>query len=134
MYLKRDKIFLIFDDFRPSECIDTLKILNQTAEYLGIQNIGIYFRFDNTLNGSMFNKMIAENNYNKMLDMNTSIVGINNGKIPKFMIKNSWYPDAVVSFTNSFRNNRSDVYCNNCDLIIYYTSVKPLISKVNEIL
>lgn len=129
--LKRDKILLIFDEYTISECLKTLKILEQI---LIDKKVGIYFRFDNKNEGLEFNQLISKNHYNQQLNQDTDIVGISNGKIPKFMLKNSWYPNAVITFTNSLRNNRSDVYCNDCDLIVYYTPVKPLITKINEIL
>lgn len=129
--LKRDKILLIFDENLITECLKTLKNLEQI---LIDKKVGIYFRFDNKNEGLEFNQLISKNHYNQQLNDDTDIVGISNGKIPKFMLKNSWYPNAVITVTNSLRNNRSDVYCNDCDLIVYYTLVKPLITKINEIL
>lgn len=132
--LKRSKILFVLDDFRITECLKDIHTIKNTVEELGIENVGIYFRFDNKGEGETFNKIISENKFNKRLDNTTQIVGISNGKIPKFLLKNSWYPDAVLSFTSSLRNNRTDVYCNDCDLIVYYTTMKPLISNVHEIL
>jgi len=133
-FLKRSKILVIFDDFRINECLTHIHTVKNSLKNLRIDNVGIYFRFDNKGEGETFNKIISENKFNKKLDASTEIVGISNGKMPKFILKTDWYPDAVITFTNSLRNNKTDVYCNDCDLIVYYTDVKPLMSSVDEIL
>lgn len=132
--LKRTKILVIFDDFRVTDCLNQIYTIKNSLDEIKIENIGIYFRFDNKGDGEVFNKVISDNKFNKNLDTDTELVGISNGKIPKFMLKSDWYPDAVISFTSSLRNNKTDVYCNECDLIVYYTDIKPLISNVYEIL
>lgn len=133
--LNRHRILLVFDDFSPINSIHSLeKVIKFLELEVNEHNVGIYFRFDNKQEGLSFNKLISQYSLNKKLDNTTNIVGIGNGKIPKFMIKNSWYPDAVISFTSSLRNNKCDVYCNDCDLIIYHLPMKPLISNVHEIL
>jgi hypothetical protein len=132
--LKRDKILFIFDEYKPLDCVEQLKNLKNSLNELCENNVGIYFRFDNKNDGKEFNKLIAENSFNKKLDKDTKIVGIANGKIPKFMIENEWYPDATITFTNSFRNNRSVTYCNACDLIVYYTVTTPLSVKIDDIM
>ena len=54
------------------------------------------------------------------------VAGISNNKIPKFFIKTKWYPETVISFTNSFKNNKAVVYCDKVDLIIYYCDNCPM--------
>ena len=133
--LKRPKILVVFDEYRVPDCIDTLKILAKSLKKFNLQNnVGIYFRFDSKGTGSIFNGLIADNGFNKVLNETTNIVGISNGKIPKFMMTSDWYPDAVISFTSSFRNNRSMVYCNDCDLVVYYLNTLPMNIKCDEIL
>ena len=132
--LERKKILVFFDTYSINECITNFKLVKNLVDDNNISNIGIYFRFDNKTEGINFNKLVAEYKFNKQLEPNTQIVGLSNGTLPKFLLKNDWYPDAVISFTNNLRNNRTDVYCNNCDLVIYYTTTKPLISYYDEIL
>jgi hypothetical protein len=133
--LKRDKILLVFDDYKGTDCVYFLNLIKDFVNRNNYNNhTGIYFRFDNKNDGITFNKLIAENKLNCVLDNNTKFAGISNGKLPKFLLKNDWYPDAVISFTNSLRSNRTEVYCNDCDLIVYYTPVKPLSIKCDEIL
>jgi hypothetical protein len=134
LVLKRDKILFVFDEYKPSDCIEQLKNVKNSLYQINENNMGIYFRFDNKNDGKEFNRLIAENSFNKKLDKNTKIVGIANGKIPKFMIDNEWYPDAVITFTNSFRNNRSVTYCNACDLIVYYTTNSPISVKTDDVM
>jgi hypothetical protein len=134
LVLKRDKILLIFDEYKPVDCVEQLKNVKNSLVQLNENNVGIYFRFDNKNDGKEFNKLIAENSFNKKLNTDTKIVGIANGKIPKFMIDNEWYPDAAITFTNSFRNNRSVVYCNACDLIVYYTTNSPISVKTDDVM
>jgi hypothetical protein len=133
--LRRDKILFVFDNYDISNSLYRLKLINNYLLNNNLKNLtGIYFRFDNKGPGEEFNKIISENKLNKRLDDTTKFVGIDNGKIPKFMLKSDWYPDAVISFTNNLRSNKSEVYCNDCDLVVYYTSTKPLMIKSNEIL
>jgi hypothetical protein len=132
--LKRNKILFVFDEYKPTDCIDGLNNIKSVSNQLGITEVGIYFRFNNKNHGIVFNKLIADNNFNNRLSNNTDIVGISNGKVPKFMLKTDWYPDVVISLTNHFRNNRSQVYCNACDLIVYYTDILPLSAKAHAIL
>jgi len=132
--LKRHKILFIFDEYKPTDCIDGLNNIKFVSEQLKETQVGIYFRFNNKNQGLIFNKLIADNNFNNRLSNKTDIVGISNGKVPKFMLKTDWYPDAVISLTNHFRNNRSQVYCNACDLIVYYTDILPLSAKAYAIL
>lgn len=133
--LNRTKILLVFDEFKVSDC---LYFMNKVKDYVATHNLenttGIYFRFDNKDEGLKFNKMISDNKLNSKLNKDSKFVGVSNGKIPKFLLKTDWRPDAVISFTTSLRNNKTDVYCNDCDLIVYYTTMRPLISNVHEIL
>ena len=96
-------------------------------------NVGAYFRFNNNGDGEKFNKLISEYGFNKQLDNNNRVSIIANGKIPKFFLKSDWYPKTVISFSNHFRSNKTSVYCNSCDLIVYYTSSKPMIGIVDVI-
>jgi hypothetical protein len=132
--LKRHKILFVFDEYKPTDCIDGINNIKFVTNQLEQIQVGIYFRFNNKNQGLVFNKIIADNNFNNRLSNKTDIVGISNGKVPKFMLKTDWYPDAVISLTNHFRNNRSQVYCNACDLIVYYTDLLPLSAKAHAIL
>jgi len=132
--LKRHKILFVFDEYKPTDCIDGLNNIKFVSDQLVDTQVGIYFRFNNKNQGLIFNKIIADNNFNTRLSNKTDIVGISNGKVPKFMLKTDWYPDAVISLTNHFRNNRSQVYCNACDLIVYYTDILPLSAKAHAIM
>ncbi|NBR60147.1 MAG: hypothetical protein EBT86_00585 [Actinobacteria bacterium] len=133
--LKRDKILLVFDMNKIDECLYYLdKVKNYTNQNELNSYTGIYFRFDNKDKGSEFNKIISDNMLNALLSKSSKLVGVSTSKLPKFLPKSDWYPDAVISFTTSLRNNKTDVYCNDCDCIVYYTNTKPLISNVHEIL
>lgn len=133
--LKRDKILLVFDTNRIDDC---LFYLSKVRDYINLNKLnqysGIYFRFDNKEKGADFNKIISDNKLNNTLGQDSKFVGVSTGKLPKFMLASEWYPDAVISFTTSLRNNKADVYCNDCDLVVYYTNIKPMISNVHEIL
>lgn len=132
--LNRLPVLLILDEYNPKNCIEIIKNLKSTLDDLNFyDNVGVYFRFDNTGEGVVFNKLIAEYNFNKNLDPDNKIAILSNGKIPKFFIKTNWHPKAVISFTNNFRNNKTSVYCNNCDLVVYYNQTAPLSGNVDAI-
>jgi hypothetical protein len=133
--LKRSPILMIFDEYDTKKCISQIKQLKALMDELDINpNIGVHFRFDNKGEGTEFNKLVSEYEFNKKLDKGCEIAVLSNGKIPKFFLKTDWYPNIVISFTNHFRNNKTSVYCNNCDLILYYTSSVPVIGNVDAIL
>jgi hypothetical protein len=132
--LNRLPALLIFDEFDPKQCTENLKNLKIVLDSKNFNgNVGVYFRFDNTPEGVAFNKLIADYGFNKHLDDQNQIAILSNGKLPKFFIKNNWYPKSVISFTNHFRNNKTSVYCNSCDLIVYYTASVPVIGSVDAI-
>jgi hypothetical protein len=81
-----------------------------------------------------FNELIKKLNYNTHLDNTTQVVGISNKTLPKFMLNSTWYPKSVISFTPSFRSNKTHVYCDAVDLIIYYTESQPLLGNVDVIM
>jgi len=133
--LNRDPILLVFDEYHAKSCIENIKNLKQSLDLLGFnKNVGVYFRFDNDADGSTFNKLVSEYNFNKNLNTDNGISVLSNGKIPKFFLKSDWFPKAVISFTSNIRSNKTSVYCNECDLIIYYSQNFPINSNIDVIL
>ena len=132
--LRKMPALFIFDEYDASASVKNLKIVKTVVDAVDPTiNVGVYFRFNNTGDGEQFNKLISEYGFNKQLDSNNRVSVIANGKIPKFFLKSDWYPKTVISFSNQFRNNKTSVYCNSCDLIVYYTSSKPMIGTVDVI-
>lgn len=126
--LKRLPALLIIDPNDHKKCLEDLQKIHQSLEKNGIfENIGIYFRLPNDESGSQFNKMIADNHYNAELNSSTKIVGVQNGKIPKFFLKNDWKPMSVVSIGSGLKQTKTAAYANCCDLIISYTEQQPII-------
>lgn len=129
--IKRFPVLFVFNKSDIPESyskLQTIKNINLNQNF----NIGIYFRADNTSDiNREFNNFISENQFNKQLDKTTDIAGIVSTQLPKFMLKNEWYPKSVISFTNSFRQNKTSIYCNSVDLVIYYTD-HPLLSGMKD--
>jgi hypothetical protein len=94
----------------------------------GVANdIGIYFRFDNiSEHNKNFNNLVSQLGYNAQLTDSTLVAGIANNKLPKFLLKSKWYPKSVISFSNNFKANKTSVYCDAVDLIVYYNEKRPL--------
>ena len=125
--LKRLPLMVVFSSFSEENVIDDLKKLTLALQKNNITDeIGVYFRYDNTPSGKEFNQYIADNRLNAYLNENTKVTCVSSGKLPKFFIANKWQPGAVISFTNNLKNNKTSVYCNDCDLIVYYNSKQPL--------
>jgi hypothetical protein len=128
--LKRFPLLVIFDNNDDKRCLEDLRNLHENLEKIGIyNNVGIYFRLPNNEVGTQFNKFIAEHQYNYQLDDSTRVVGVQNGKIPKFFLKNSWRPMSVIAIGNSLRQTKTAVYANSCDLVITYTDNQPIIES-----
>lgn len=129
--LKKLPILFVFNSFSEHDCVKQLDLLTENFKKLNLlENVGIYFRFKNQGHGEEFNRRIASSKFNKNLDTSTQIAGIANGKIAKFFLKTDWKPNSVISFTNSLRNNKTSVYCNNCDCVVYYTDTEPFIINI----
>lgn len=126
--LNRLPILCIFSGHDSKESHLDLLNLNLALEKNNItDNVGIYFRFDNTTEqNKIFNDVLSRFKYNAKLNHDTKIVGLANNKLPKFIVKDSWKPNSIISFTNTFKNNKTSVYCDDVDLIIYYHDREPL--------
>lgn len=124
--LKRLPVLFVFD---MSNCYNQLITVHNALKECNIDSgIGIYFRVNNNTQNGEFNKLISDYRYNAHLDKNINIVGIPNGKVPKFFLKDQWQPMSVISLDNSLKNNKTSVFLNCCDLIISYSNSEPLIS------
>lgn len=132
--LQRFPVMTVFDGHDSKinkKSLDLLANGLTSAKILG--PVGIYFRFDSKEDVSGFNSTIARLNYNQHLDSSTQVVGIANQKLPKFMVKQGWKPQSVISFTANFKSNKTSVYCSDVDLIIYYTDKRPLNGEIDVI-
>lgn len=106
---------------------DLLRLGNALNDNDITNNIGIYFRLPNKDDGTAFNQFIANNAYNSVLSKDTTIVGVQNGKLPKFLLNSDWKPMSIISIGGSLKNSKTSVYANCCDLNITYTDTAPLI-------
>jgi len=130
--LNRLPLLVVFNGHDSKEC---LKNLEKLVKSVDTAETGIYFRFDNHAEGDkQFNMFIQSNKLNAKLSPTTMIAGIANNKLPKFMIKNGWYPNSVISFSNNFKNNKSSYYCDSVDLIVYYNDKQPLGGDIDAIM
>ena len=131
--LDRLPVLLVFNNREVNECQKYLELLKTSLDAVGISTAGIYFRLDNnTENNKNFNTTISQYGYNSLLTDATSIAGIANGTLPKFLLKNKWKAKSVISFTNGFKNNKASVYASDIDLTIYYGTHKPFIGELYE--
>jgi hypothetical protein len=134
MELKRLPLLLVFDGHSSVKDKKALNFVENALTLCKLDNVGIYYRYDKTEDKENFNQEIARLGYNKNLLEDTVVAGISNTKLPKFMIKSDWKPETVISFTNSFKSNKTFVYCNNVDLVIYYGNTQPLDKDVHAIM
>jgi len=131
--LKRFPILVVFDSYDTKHYLTELEKLVESLEDHGFyNNLGIYFRLPNTTEGKLFNQFISNKSLNAQVNKETVLVGIQNGKIPKFLIKNEWKPMCVVGVGTPLRNSKTAVYSNNCDLIITYTDKEPIVETRHQ--
>ena len=132
--LNRLPLLVVFDGHSSEINKKSLNLLSEALVANDIvDHVGIYFRFSQHADSAGFNKNISELGYNKNLSDQSQVAGIAAGKLPKFFIKDKWKPKSVISFTTSFKNSKSYVYCTDVDLIIYYGDKKPLQGNVDVI-
>jgi hypothetical protein len=123
--LKRFPVLFVLDQHNVSVTSDNLIKIHQTLKNYQ-KNCNVYFRFNNNT-GKTFNAYIFENKLNKILDQFSDSAIIDNAKLPKFFFSANWYPKSVVSFTNTFFNNKGAVWCDQVDLVILYTERQPIL-------
>ena len=124
VYLKRIPVMVVFDNTTESKSLENLELLSNALKDVGIfDDVGIYFRLQNTDVGRKFNQLIAANSYNSKLDSTTKIAGVQGGKIPKFFLTNIWRPMSVIAIDTrmGLRHGKTSVYTNCCDLIIEHS-------------
>lgn len=125
--LRRVPILFVFDGYDTKKCVEELKNLAfSLAENDLDKKVGIYFRLDNDTVGKEFNQIVSDCQFNQELNSSTEIVGVQSGKIPKFLLTTKWKPMSVVCIGNSLKQSKTAVYSYNCDLIIQYSDSKPL--------
>ena len=131
--LKRFPILVVFDSYDTKNYLTELEKLVEGLEDHGFyNNLGIYFRLPNTTDGKLFNQFISSKSLNTQVNKDTVLVGIQNGKIPKFLVKNEWKPMCVIGIGTPLRNSKTAVYSNNCDLIISYTDKEPIVETRHQ--
>jgi menaquinone-dependent protoporphyrinogen IX oxidase len=124
---------VIFDS-TPGKSEKNLEILRNALIENNINTgVGIYFRHDNDTNGKPFNEQISQFEYNQPLNNNTTVAGITNLKIPKFLLKLKWQPKSVLVLAQVLNSNRVKLLTNYCDLVIHYQDKKPLKEAIEEI-
>ena len=124
VYLKRIPVMVVFDNTTESKSLENLELLSNALKDVGIfDDVGIYFRLQNTDVGRKFNQLIAVNSYNSKLDSTTKIAGVQGGKIPKFFLTSAWRPMSVIAIDTrmGLRHGKTSVYTNCCDLIIEHS-------------
>ena len=129
--LKRFPVLVVFDLYDSQKTLDDLKLLSETLNNFNItSDIGIYFRLNNDPVGKEFNQLVATHKYNDKLTASTKVVGVANGKIPKFLLKSDWKPMCILNIGKPVQNNKTAVYSNCCDLIISWTESEPILFSV----
>ena len=128
--LRRFPALIVFDSFDSKSCTNEMVKISEILEKNGIfDEVGIYFRLNNDDNGKVFNDIVKDKKYNCTLTSTTKVVGVQSGKIPKFLLKTDWKPMSVVSIGTVLRHSKTAVYANCCDLIISYTDKEPIIES-----
>ena len=136
VYLKRIPVMIVFDNSTDSKSLENLELLSNALKNVGIfDDVGIYFRLQNTDVGRKFNQLIAANSYNSKLDSTTKIAGVQGGKIPKFFLTNTWRPMSVIAIDTrmGLRHGKTSVYTNCCDLIIEHSDEASILEDRKKI-
>ena len=136
VYLKRIPVMVVFDNTTESKSLENLELLSNALKDVGIfDDVGIYFRLQNTDVGRKFNQLIAANSYNSKLDSTTKIAGVQGGKIPKFFLTNTWRPMSVIAIDTrmGLRHGKTSVYTNCCDLIIEHSDEASILEDRKKI-
>jgi len=132
--LNRLPALVVFDSTGEEGYLKNLEIFQESLEKNGIsENVGIYFRLENSEKGKIFNEAIRQLQYNAPLNKDTLVAAVQLGKLPKFFLKDcEWTPKSVIVLDSTLRHNKTAVYSNRCDLIISYSDKESIIeAKTN---
>jgi ribosome-associated toxin RatA of RatAB toxin-antitoxin module len=130
--LRRLPILVVFDNQDQDAYLENLEILSDSLEKNKITNqIGIYFRLQNSDIGKQFNQLISNKKYNAELNSKTTVAAVQSGKIPKFFLKNPWKPMSVITLDTrmGLRHGKTGVYANCCDLVIEYANTPSMLEQ-----
>jgi hypothetical protein len=130
--LKRLPLLVVFDSFEHTKSHAILSELSEIFDSHDLHNIGIYFRLQNVDNGTKFNELVAKKQYNQYLGPDTQVVGVQSGKIPKFLLSTNWKPMSVLSIDSQLRNSKTAVYASCCDLVITYSELPPMVENTEK--
>jgi len=131
--LKRLPMLVVFQSENEAVSTQQLEMLISSLEKQGItSSIGVYFRFNNTPAGTIFNKIVADRQLNAKLDQDTNIACILGSKIPKFFLKNPWRPMSVLGLNTKLglRHGKTSIYSKSCDLVLDYCDEPALLEKI----
>lgn len=134
--LRRLPLLVVFDTYVNNKYLENLQILSSALENNGIfEKIGVYFRLPNDELGKQFNQLIKEKQYNYPLGNDTKVAVVMSGKLPKFFLKNSWQPMAVIALDTKMglRHGKTSVYSNCCDCIVEWAD-EPVTMEITKIL
>ncbi|MEY4331757.1 MAG: hypothetical protein RLZZ196_495 [Bacteroidota bacterium] len=125
--LERLPLMVVFGNDNETAILNDMEnFVKIVKNYENFKDVGFYFRLENTEVGKKVNGLIKDNNFNTYLTSDTKIVGIQNNKIPKFFMKNTWQPKSVLALGVRMINGKILAYSNKCDLIISYTDSEPV--------
>jgi hypothetical protein len=125
--LQRLPLMVVFGNDNETAILNDMEnFVKIVKNYENFKDVGFYFRLENTEVGKKVNGLIKDNNFNTYLTNDTKIVGIQNNKIPKFFMKNTWQPKSVLALGVRMINGKILAYSNKCDLIISYTDAEPV--------
>ena len=131
--LKRYPMLVVFQSETEAVSTQQLEMLINSLEKQGITSgIGVYFRFNNTPAGTIFNKIVADRQLNAKLDQDTKVACILGSKIPKFFLKNVWRPMSVLGLNTKLglRHGKTSIYSKSCDLVLDYCDEPALLEKI----
>lgn len=114
--------------------LDHLNAFYQSfSNFVSNKDVSVLFRLDNTsIEGKNFNVFVQEANLNNSVAENTKIVYISRSNIPKPLIKQNWFPNAVV-LCDSFRlTDKVNKFTLSSDLIIHYDNQPSAMFKYNR--
>ena len=132
--IDRLPILVVFDSNNSNDYVKNLQNFSDSMEKNGItDNIGIYFRLENTDTGKEFNNLIKDKQYNSPLTADTQVACVQTGKLPKFFLKDcDWAAKSVIVLGTSLRHSKTAIYSNRCDLIISHAEKESIIeAKAN---
>lgn len=116
--LKRLPLLIVLA--KNKENLDLLEVYNSLTN-INYKDISVLFRLDNTIQHNVdFNNNVKKLKLNNPVTTSTKIVILNNDKIPKPLLTQSWKAETTLLMESVRYSKQTNIFHNQAELVLHY--------------